>query len=99
MDHCCGRAKRWRRLLFGDAGQDRLYNTSGFFTDDRALGVDLKDGRLLWSYGRASNDVANVATDRSGKSCFVSSDYGTGAALVEIKDDGTAQGLLHEEMR
>ena len=72
-----------------------------FFTDDRALGVDLKDGRLLWSYGRASNDVANVATPVvRGNRVFVSSDYGTGAALVEIKDDGTAQEVYFtKEMR
>lgn len=63
-----------------------------FFTHQRALGVDLKDGRLLWSYQKASNDVANVATPVvRGNRVFVSSDYGTGAALVEIKADGTAQ--------
>ena len=63
-----------------------------FFTDQRALGVDLKDGRLLWEYQKASNDVANVATPVvKGNRVFVSSDYGTGAALVEIKPDGTAQ--------
>ena len=63
-----------------------------FFTHQRALGVDLKDGRLLWSYAKASNDVANVATPVvRGNRVFVSSDYGTGAGLVEIKADGTAQ--------
>jgi outer membrane protein assembly factor BamB len=63
-----------------------------FFTHQRALGVDLKDGRLLWSYQKASNDVANVATPViRGNKVFVSSDYGTGAGLVEIKADGTAQ--------
>ena len=63
-----------------------------FFTHQRALGVDLKDGRLLWSYQKASNDVANVATPVvKGNRVFVSSDYGTGAGLVEIKADGTAQ--------
>lgn len=72
-----------------------------FFTDKRALGVDLKDGRLLWSYERASNDVANVATPViRGNRVFVSSDYGTGAALVEIKADGTAQEVYFtKEMR
>jgi len=63
-----------------------------FFTDERAIGVDLKDGHLLWSYPRASNNVANVATPVvRGNRVFVSSDYGTGAGLVEIKADGTAQ--------
>src|SRR4029453_3147648 len=63
-----------------------------FFTDKRALGVDLKDGRLLWHYEKAANDTANVATPVvKGNRVFISSDYGTGAALVEIKADGTAQ--------
>jgi outer membrane protein assembly factor BamB len=63
-----------------------------FFTHTRALGVDLKDGRYLWSYPKASNDVANVATPVvRGNRVFLSSDYGTGAGLVEIKADGTAQ--------
>jgi len=63
-----------------------------FFTDLRAVGVDLKDGKFLWSYPRASNKTANVATPVvRGNRVFLSSDYGTGAGLVEIKDDGSAQ--------
>src|SRR4030095_9006777 len=63
-----------------------------FFTDRRAVGVDLKDGHFLWSYPRASNKTANVATPVvKGNRVFLSSDYGTGAGLVEIKDDGSAQ--------
>jgi outer membrane protein assembly factor BamB len=72
-----------------------------FFTEQRALGVDLKDGRFLWSYPRAANDVANVATPVvRGNRVFISSDYGTGAGLVEIKADGTAQEVYFtKEMR
>ena len=72
-----------------------------FFTDQRALGVDLKDGKFLWSYPKASNNVANVATPIvRGNRVFVSSDYGTGAALVEIKAGGTAQEVYFtKEMR
>jgi len=63
-----------------------------FFTHQRAIGLDLKDGRLLWEYDRAANDVANVATPVArGNRVFISSDYGTGAGLVEIKADGKAQ--------
>lgn len=63
-----------------------------FFTHQRALGLDLKDGKLLWEYDRAANDVANVATPVvRGNRVFISSDYGTGAGLVEIKADGKAQ--------
>jgi outer membrane protein assembly factor BamB len=63
-----------------------------FFTDQRAVGLDLRDGKLLWEYSRASNDTANVATPVvRGNRVFISSDYGTGAGLVEIKADGRAQ--------
>jgi outer membrane protein assembly factor BamB len=72
-----------------------------FFTDKRALGLDLKDGKLLWEYPRAANDTANVATPVvRGNRVFISSDYGTGAGLVEIKADGKAQEVYFtKEMR
>ncbi len=57
-----------------------------FFTHTRALGLDLNDGKLLWEYPRAANDVANAATPVArGNRVFVSSDYGNGGGLVEIK--------------
>jgi outer membrane protein assembly factor BamB len=60
-----------------------------FFTGQRALGVDVKDGRLLWSYGQVSNDVANIATPVvRGNRVFLSSDYGTGSALLELTPSG-----------
>src|SRR5262249_15109014 len=60
-----------------------------FFTARRALGVDVRDGRLLWSYERVSNDTANIATPVvSGNHVFLSSDYGTGAALLELSPAG-----------
>lgn len=62
-----------------------------FFTHRRAVGLDLKDGKLLWDYPRAANNVANVATPIiKGNRVFISSDYGTGAGMVEIKADGKA---------
>ena len=72
-----------------------------FFTEQRALGLDLKDGKFLWGYPRASNDTANVATPVvRGNRVFISSDYGTGAGLVEIKADGKAQEVYFtKEMR
>lgn len=75
-----------------------------FFTATRALGLDLQDGRLLWEYARASNRVANIATPVARHNrVFVSSDYGTGGGLVEIKARGkevTAQEIYFtKEMR
>lgn len=63
-----------------------------FFTEQRAVGLDLKDGKLLWDYPRAANRTANVATPIAfGNRVFISSGYGTGAGLVDIKADGTAK--------
>ena len=63
-----------------------------FFTSQRAVGLDLNNGRLLWEYARPSNNVANAATPIArGNRVFISSDYGTGGGVVEIKPDGTAQ--------
>jgi len=60
-----------------------------FFTSSRALAVDPRDGRLLWSYDRVSNSTANIATPivRDNR-VFLSSDYGTGAALLNVRAAG-----------
>ncbi len=68
-----------------------------FFTGDRALGVDIRDGRLLWDYKKASNGTANVATPIvHNNRVFVSSDYGTGCALLELKPQGN--GVTAQEV-
>jgi outer membrane protein assembly factor BamB len=60
-----------------------------FFTGQRGLAVDPRDGRLLWSYNRASNGTANIATPViRGTRVFFSSAYGTGAGLVQVKAAG-----------
>ena len=56
-----------------------------FFTHARVTGIDVNEGRRLWSYEAVANDVANIATPIvRGNRVFVSSDYGTGAALLEL---------------
>ena len=61
-----------------------------YFTHTRVVGVDVNNGKRLWSYEPVANDIANVATPvvRDNK-IFVSSDYGTGAALLELNPGGT----------
>ena len=60
-----------------------------FFTENRTLAVDPRDGRLLWSYDKANNGTANVATPIvRGTRVFVSSDYGTGGALLDVRAAG-----------
>ena len=72
-----------------------------FFTASRAVGLDVNDGRLLWEYARPSNNVANVATPIArANRVFISSDYGTGGGVVEIKPDNKAQEIYFtKEMR
>lgn len=67
-----------------------LHEASGireavYFTGERALGVDVDTGKLLWSYNQVANQTANIATPivRSNF-VFLSSGYGTGAALLEL---------------
>jgi outer membrane protein assembly factor BamB len=62
-----------------------------FFTGERALGIDVENGRMLWSYGQVSNRTANIATPIvRGNRVFLSSDYGTGAALLELAAENGA---------
>ena len=72
-----------------------------FFTGSRVLALDLRDGKLLWEYAAPSNDVANIATPVArGNRVWISSDYGTGGGLVEIKGDGKGQEVYFtKEMR
>jgi outer membrane protein assembly factor BamB len=75
-----------------------------FFTGNRALGVDIRDGRLLWDYSKVANGTANVATPIvHNNRVFLSSDYGTGCAMLELKPNGnsvTAQEVyFNRDMR
>jgi outer membrane protein assembly factor BamB len=70
-----------------------------FFTGVRALGVAVDDGRLLWSYDRVANGTANVATPLvRGNRVFLSSAYGTGAALLEVSRADSATGVQAREV-
>jgi outer membrane protein assembly factor BamB len=60
-----------------------------FFTGSRVIGVDTNSGRHLWSYRQVANNVANIATPIvRGNRVFLSSDYGTGSALLELSSSG-----------
>jgi outer membrane protein assembly factor BamB len=57
-----------------------------FLTGERALGLDVRNGRLLWSYDRVSNRTANIATPVLREPyVFVSTAYRTGGALLELQ--------------
>jgi outer membrane protein assembly factor BamB len=71
-----------------------------YFSDRRTLGVDTRDGRLLWSYDRASNRTANIATPVvSGTRVLVSSNYDTGAGLLELSPSGAREVYFTRNMR
>ena len=62
------------------------------FTARGGLAVDARNGNRLWSYDRASNQTANIATPIArGNKVFFSSDYGTGAGLVELSSAGAGK--------
>ena len=92
-------------LLWGTEGDEAGYSSplpvdlAGaphivYFSGERAAGVRADDGAVLWSYRRASNRTANIATpvlvSNQGNTAevFLSSDYGTGGALLELQSDG-----------
>ena len=53
-----------------------------------AIGVDAKSGKLLWHYNRVANGTAVIPTPLVWDDyVFVSSGYGTGAALLRIARD------------
>ncbi len=62
-----------------------------------AIGVEAASGRFLWGYNRVANEIANIPTPLvSGDHVFVSSGYGTGAALLKLRREG--DGLAAEEV-
>src|SRR5262249_13119596 len=58
-------------------------------TSEAAVGLAAQNGELLWRYSKIANRVANIATPifHDGQ-VFVSTDYGTGCALLKLADNG-----------
>jgi outer membrane protein assembly factor BamB len=55
------------------------------FTADAVVALDLRTGALQWRYTKVANRTANIATPIvHGGFLFVSSDYGTGCALLRL---------------
>lgn len=66
------------------------------FTSQGIAGIRAADGQPMWGQNASSNGTANCATPLViGNSIFSSSDYGTGAELVELRSQGnTTQSHL-----
>jgi outer membrane protein assembly factor BamB len=61
------------------------------------IGVRASDGKLLWTYNRVANDVANIATPVvRGDYVFASTAYSTGSALVKLEK--TDEGVSAKEV-
>jgi outer membrane protein assembly factor BamB/Ca2+-binding EF-hand superfamily protein len=62
------------------------------FARESVFGVSIEDGSLLWKYSGANNGTANCSTPIiDGDYVLVSSAYGTGAGMVKVAGDPTAQ--------
>jgi outer membrane protein assembly factor BamB len=58
-------------------------------TGSAAIGVDAKDGSLLWRFPKVVNRVANIATPVYVDGyVFYSSDYNTGCLLLKLNAEG-----------
>jgi outer membrane protein assembly factor BamB len=70
------------------------------FTGEAAIGLDFNSGRLLWRYERVANRTADIATPifHDGQ-VFLSSDYGTGCALLKVSAGGASEVYFNREMR
>lgn len=59
------------------------------FTSKGIAGIRASDGRPMWGQNKSSNSTANCATPLVvGDQIFSSSDYGTGAELVQLSSRG-----------
>lgn len=76
--------------VVSQAGGIRQYVT---LVGKGAIGVDARTGKLLWHYNRVANGTAVIPTPLVWEDyVFVSSGYGTGAALLKIVKDPAASG-------
>ncbi|MCP5118739.1 MAG: PQQ-binding-like beta-propeller repeat protein, partial [bacterium] len=75
--------------VIADVGGLKQYIT---LTGTAGVGVRADDGKVLWRYEKVSNRTANVATPIiQGDRVFLSSDYGTGCALLRLRPSGDAE--------
>jgi outer membrane protein assembly factor BamB len=73
-------------VVMFDFGGKHIYTV---LTATAAIGVDAKDGSLLWRYEKVNNRAANIATPvYSDGYVFYSTDYDTGCALLQLNAAG-----------
>ncbi len=81
-------AAGYSSVVAADVQGVRTYLT---FTSTAGVGVRASDGKLMFRYPKAANDVANITTPIfSNNKAFFASAYGTGGGLLDL----TAQNGL-----
>jgi outer membrane protein assembly factor BamB len=72
-------------IIFDFGGQRHLVS----FNSERAIGYNAANGWVMWQYDKVANRTANIATPifHDGH-VFLSSDYGTGCALLKLEAKG-----------
>jgi outer membrane protein assembly factor BamB len=100
----------WKALSDPAAYSSAIVFTAGnvrglaILTAASAVGINLANGAPLWRYDRVANSIANIATPifHNGH-LFVSTDYGTGCALLKLTPDGASvkasEVYFNKEMR
>ncbi len=69
-------------------------------SSEAAIGVLEENGELLWHYTRVSNRTANIATPIFfNDSVFVSTNYGTGCALLKLGPKSMSEVYFSNEMK
>ncbi len=67
---------------------------------DSAMGVMEQNGELLWRYPKIANRTANIATPiHHDGYVFVSTDYGTGGALLKLGPKTMSEVYFSREMK
>jgi len=75
-------------IVVAEVGGIRQYIT--FMNRSKGLvGVDAKNGNLLWNYTKVANGTGNISTPLvKGDLVFASTGYGTGAVLLQLVPEG-----------
>ncbi len=78
-----GDGAAYSSIVIGQGGGVRQYVQ---LVGRGVIGVDAKDGQLLWGYNRIANSTANVPTPLvKNDLVFCSTGYGTGSALLRLR--------------
>ena len=69
-------------------------------TGEAGVGLNANDGKGIWRYTKVSNRTANIATPIfHNNHVFLSTDYGTGCALLKLAPTSATEVYFSREMR